>query len=182
MGMIKTIGRKLGAKRAGLLLAAVTSVAAIGAGPATANADTSWRIGINIGESCPPQRPVYEERVTRVWVEPVYRTVCDRVWVPATYRTECTRVWVPDRWEDETIVRGCGWYRRVEHVRVLVEPGHYVNQECQVMVCDGHWQNVERREVVCEGHWENRVERVAVARGYDRPERYEHFHFDYGHR
>ena len=178
--MIKTIGRKLVTKRAGILIAAVASAAAIGAGPAIAKADTNWRIGIQIGDHQPP-RPMYQERVTRVWVEPVYRVVCDRVWVPASYRTECVRVWVPDRWEDQTIVRGDGCFRRVERVRVLVERGHYINQERQVAVAPAHWENVERREVVCEGHWESRVERVAVARGdYDRD--YSRVSTGFGHR
>jgi hypothetical protein len=161
MGMIRNLVQRLGARRTGILLAAVTSVAAIGAAPATAQADSNWRIGISIGDDY-HRRPRYEERVTRVWVPPTYRTVCERTWVPASYRTECVRVWVPDRYEEQTIIRGHGHHRRVEHVRVLVERGHYAMHERQVLVSPGHWENVERQVMVCEGRWEQRVERVAM--------------------
>jgi hypothetical protein len=146
------------------------------------------RIDINVGGY--PCEPVYEERITRVWVEPVYRTVCDRVWVEPVYRTECERVWreavvrneverfwVPDRWEVRTVVVGDGCFRSVRRERILVEPGHWAERTGQVvvsegrwetierpvLVSDGHWQMIERQELVAPGHWEQRVERVRVA-------------------
>ena len=150
MGMIKNIanvGRKLGVTKAGILLAAVASVAAIGAAPATASADTSWRVGIEIGDRY-DHRPRYEERVTRVWCPPVYRTECDRVWVQPVYRTECERVWVPDRYEIRERVRYHGNHRHVYRERVLVECAHYETRERQVLVQAGYWRNVERQVLV----------------------------------
>lgn len=138
-----------------------------------------------------PHRPVqvYEDRVTKVWVEPVYRTVTDRVWREPVYRTvtdrvwvepvvreECERVWVPDRWEVRDVVRyECG-VTVVTRQRVLVEPGHFEMRprpvvmapgrwECverQELVCEGRWEFVERQELVCPGRWEMRTERVPV--------------------
>lgn len=169
MGMMMSIakaGRKLGAKRAGILLVAVASVAAIGAAPATAKADTQWRVGIEIGDRH-DHGPRYEERVTRVWCPPVYRTECDRVWVQPVYRTECERVFVPDRYEIREVVRYHGSHRHVYQERVLVERAHYESRDRQVLVRAGYWQNVERQVLVSAGHYEDRVERVAV-RDYDR--------------
>ena len=107
-----------------------------------------------------------ETRTTRVWVAPVYRNVCDRVWVAPVTQTVCERVWVPDRYEERQVVRYEGWWRRVECVRVLVQPAHYEEQSRQVEVAPGHWQEVQRQELVSAGHWEYRQDRIACADPY----------------
>jgi hypothetical protein len=156
-------------------LAAVVGLGSLAATPQTANAD--WRVGIDIRDGWRQQD--YDRRETRVWVEPVYRTVCDRVWVAPTYQTVCERVWVPDRYEDRQVVRYYGWQRRIEFVRVLVQPAHYEDQQRQVEVASGHWQDVQRQELVAAGHWETRVERVAYCEPGPVIDR---MHFQFGHR
>jgi hypothetical protein len=158
-------------RKAVLALAAVVGLGSVAATPKPAEA--GFRVGIDIRDDYRPTR------VTRVWVAPVYRTVCDRVWIADQYQTICERVWVPDRYEERQIVRGFGWNRRVECVRVLVEAAHYENCERQVLVSAGHWGQVERQELVSAGHWEMCEERVA----YASPGPYvDRFHFDIGHR
>jgi len=149
-------------RKAVLGLAAVLGLGSIAAMPQQAKAD--WRVGIDLRDGW--REPAYETRTTRVWVAPVYRNVCDRVWVAPVTQTVCERVWVPDRYEERQVVRYEGWWRRVECVRVLVQPAHYEEQSRQVEVAPGHWQEVQRQELVSAGHWEYRQDRIACADPY----------------
>jgi len=123
-------------RKAVLGLAAVLGLGSVAAMPQQAKAD--WRVGIDLRDG---------------WREPAYET-----------RT--TRVWVPDRYEERQVVRYEGWWRRVECVRVLVQPAHYEEQSRQVEVAPGHWQEVQRQELVSAGHWEYRQDRIACADPY----------------
>jgi len=112
---------------------------AIGLAPTAAFAGhhDDFRIDLHIGPhfGWHDDRPRYEDREVRVWVDPVYRTVYDRVWCP-------------DRYEDRDVVEYFHGYRRVIRERVLVEPGHY--------------QDVPRQELLTPGHWETHIERVPI--------------------
>jgi len=160
-------------RKAVLALAAVVGLGSIAAIPQTAKAD--FRIGFDIRDG----GRSYERQETRVWVQPVYHEVCQRVWVGPTYQTISQRVWVPDRYEERQIVRNYGWQRRVECVRVLVQPAHYEFQSRQVEVARGHWEDQRQQVLVSPGHWETRVDRVACA---DDGPRLDRLHIEFGHR
>jgi hypothetical protein len=143
------------------------------------------------------ERPRYETRNERIWIEPTYRTVCDRVWVEAEYQTICDRIWHEAEyattcekvwvdpvyeWRDIVRVDGRGG-RFVVREQVMVCAGHYEDRQQQVLiregwwetverrVCirEGYWRTIERRELVCPGHWEMRETRVDCG---DRGDRY----------
>jgi hypothetical protein len=169
---------KFVSRKAAWVLAGAIGVATVGA--AAQPAQAGFRVGIDLHDGGGwEQPPRVAERTTQVWVPATYRTVMARTWIPPLTRAVTERVWVPDRYEDRDVVRNDGWHRRIERVRVLVEPAHYEDQTRQVEVAGGYWQDAPRQELVAPAHWETRVERVAYV---DPHPVVDHVHLEFGHR